>query len=517
MKQSLNILYLEDSREDFELINRLLTKEGLVREMKRVDTRTGFFDALQKESVDLILADYQLPNFSGLQALEIARALKPDLPFIFVSGTIGEEMATESLRNGATDYVLKDRLTRLSSSVRRAMAEVEERTLTRELQQRLRQAAHMETISTLSSGIAHDFNNILTIIQGHVSLLTTEYDKPERVFEIRDIITRAVQRASEIVEQLLAFARKSEAHLISTDLNLYIQENLPLLKAKAPPTIEIRFEPGSNLPNILADLHQMERILVNLVANAVESMPEGGRITLSTKLVPAAQLPELLPKLDHSNYVCLQVADTGVGMDEMTREHVCEPFYTTKERGHATGLGLPVVYGLMHAQHGSVRVESELGKGTTVSLFFPQPQEAAAKTSPASSESDLSLRGSETILVVEDETDVSVYLETILEGYGYHVLTAHDSNEALKLFEENRDQVALVFSDVGLPKVDGITLCLKLKKLRPDLPVILASGYPPKEFKERMDELAPKAFLSKPYNTREILQSVRMVLGGSRA
>lgn len=517
MKQPLRVLHLEDSIEDFELVGRLLSKEGIACERKRVETRTQFFDGLQNESFDLIMADCKLPGFSGLEALEIAQALKPEAPFIFVSGTIGEEAAIESLRNGATDYVLKDQLIRLAPAVRHAVAEAEERMLRRELQQRLRQAARLEAIGTLSNGIAHDFNNILTIILGHVSLLTTEYNKPERVFEIRDTITLAAQRASGIVEQLLAFARKSEGHLAPTDLNHYMRDNLPLLKTKVPRTVEIRFEPGSDLPQVIADSHKIEQILMNLLENSVEAMPGGGCITLSTKLASATDQPDFLAKLGNRNFVCLQVADTGIGMDEMTREHVCEPFYTTKERGHATGLGLPVAYGLMQAQHGSVRVESQLGKGTIVSLFFEALPPAPEKASPLEVRTNSALRGSETVLVVEDEADVSFYLETILESHGYHVLTAYDSSGALKLFEENRDQIALVFSDVGLPKVDGISLCMKLKMLRPDLPVILASGYSPKEFQTRMDELAPKAFLSKPYNTRDILQSVRMVLDGARA
>ena len=164
MKQTLNILHIEDSKEDSELVQHLLMSNGLNCEVTRIESRPEIFDELEKKSYDLILADCKLPNFSGLRALEIAHALKPEIPFVFVSGTIGEETAIESLRNGATDYVLKDRLSRLVPAVRRALAEAEERSLCRQLQQRLREAGRLEAISTLSNGIAHDFNNILTII-----------------------------------------------------------------------------------------------------------------------------------------------------------------------------------------------------------------------------------------------------------------------------------------------------------------------------------------------------------------
>jgi len=378
MKQPLRVLHLEDSRRDCELIEDLLLKAGIACKTKRVETGADFFDALQNELFDLILADCRLPTFSGLQALEIAQALRPEVPFIFVSGTLGEDKAIESLRHGATDYVLKERLPDLAPAVRRALAEAEERALFRELQQRLRRAGRTEAISTFSNVIARDFNDIATTILEHTSLLKTESHKPERVLEINTTIEHAALKASEIAQQLLAFARKSEGRVAPTDINRYVQDIFPLLRSKAPPTIALCFEPGTDLPKILGDPTQMERILINLLANSVKSMPDGGTITLSTKLVPSTRMPDLLSHLGNDKYVCLQVADTGKGMDEMTREHVFEPFYTTAmEPGRATGLELPAVYGLMQTvyelmqiQNGVVQVESKRGKGTTVSLFF---------------------------------------------------------------------------------------------------------------------------------------------------
>jgi len=513
MKSSLHILHIEDSVEDCELIQNLLRKEGLKCEVSRVETRSEVFNALQNESFDLILSDCKLPAFSGLHALEIARALKPETPFVFVSGTIGEETAIESLRNGATDYVLKEHLSRLVPAVRRALAEAEEKRLCRKLQQRLHEAGRLEAISTLSNGIAHDFNNILTIILGHTSLLSTQYDKPDRVQEINETIRLAAKRASDVVQQLLAFAHKSEGHAVPTDLNRRLQESMSVLKACVPEKHELIFEPAAHLPNILVDVGQLNRILINLIVNAVDSMPTGGRITLSTTFVSVQEIPDLLPELATDYYVGLKVADTGVGMDPLIREHIFEPFYTTKERGRGTGLGLPVVYGLMQAHHGSIEVASEPGKGTTISLYFPVPQEAVT---PASSQlSNPDLNGSETILVVDDEPDVGFYLETILQNHGYRVLTAQDHKQAIDLFKAHREEIQLVLSDVGLPKVDGITLCSKLKELKLDLKIILCSGYSPKDFKKRMNDLGSDVFLAKPYNTHEILQCVRSVLDNS--
>ena len=515
MTSALRVLHIEDSSEDSELVAQLLNSAGLPCKLQRVENRGQVFDALENQNFDLILADCRLPNFSGLAALEIAHALKPDVPFIFVSGTIGEETAIESLRNGATDYVLKDRLSRLAPAVRRALAESEERSLCRQLQQRLREAGRLEAISTLSNGIAHDFNNILTIILGHASLLSMEAQNPESVKEISNTISEAARRGSAIVQQLLAFARKSDGRVVLADLNHNVHASLDVLRERIPEKVVLTFHSAEGLPPIMADESQLERMLFNLVTNAVDAMSNGGKLTLSTGLACASELPEPVPEGTTGNYVRLTVADTGRGIDSITREHVFEPFFTTKERGRGTGLGLPVVYGLMMAHNGYVDVQSEPGRGTTISLYFPVPK-VAARDSSVPPAADPALNGAETILVVEDEVDVSFFLEAMLRSHGYQVLCAASADEALQIFEEHKSEIDLVFTDIGLPKVDGISLCEQLRKKRCNLPIILGSGYPTKEFKARIYRLSPEAFLPKPYSTPELLSTVRKILDGAR-
>ena len=272
-----------------------------------METRHQVFDALEKGQFDLILSDFKLPGFDGMRALEIAHALKPETPFVFVSGTIGEEAAIESLRNGATDYVLKDHLARLVPAVRRALAEAEEHVMCRQLQQRLREAGRLEAISTLSNGIAHDFNNILTIILGHASLLPMEQGCAQRVQEISRTISDAACRGSEIVQQLLAFARKSDGHVAPADLNRYINAHLNAIKEKLPERVSLAFVPGTNLPMVLIDPSQLDRIIENLVANSVDAMAGGGRIVLTTSEAAAGDVPELLPEFAAEHYVCLRV------------------------------------------------------------------------------------------------------------------------------------------------------------------------------------------------------------------
>jgi signal transduction histidine kinase len=512
MKTKLQILHIEDSPEDSELIERLMSDSGLSCEVTRVETRTQVFDALEKMPFDLILSDCKLPGFDGMRALEIARALKPEIPFVFVSGTIGEDTAIESLRNGATDYVLKDRLTRLVPAVKRALAEAEEHAMCRQLQQRLREAGRLEAISTLSHGIAHDFNNILTIILGHASLLPLEQGSVKRVQEISGTISDAARRGSEIVQQLLAFARKSDGHVAPTDLNRYIHAHLNALREKMPGRVELDFQPAPSLPKVLVDASQLDRMLDNLVTNSVDAIAGRGHIVLSTSVVNAVDVPDLLPECAAEHYVRLVVTDNGKGIDEATRQHVFEPFFTTKERGRGTGLGLPVVYGLMQAHHGYIDVKSEIARGTSISLYFPVPKSITAPPAPLSHQADPSLSGTETILVVEDEADVRLFLETVLRTHNYAVHSACDVEEAIEIFQKHRDKISLVFSDVGLPKVDGIALGEKLRAMKPNLPIVLASGYPTKDFRERINELGAQAFLSKPYNTQDILMTVRRAL-----
>jgi len=512
MNKPLSILHVEDTPDDSDVVRRLLEKEWGEADFVRVETLQQFKEAVQNRTFDIILSDYRLPGFTGMEALEMARTFRPDIPFIFISGMMGEEKAIESLRNGATDYVLKDRLKHLVPAVRRALLEVKEHLLNRNLQQRLLEASRLQAVSTLSTGISHDFNNILTIILGHSSLLKIEHEKTERIFEISDTISSAARRAADIIQQLMAFAQKSEGNAVVTDINRRIREIINQLRGNLPDPITIQFEPAKELPHILMDRSHLETILINLVANALDSMPEGGTIRISTSLVPAAQVAHSLSKNDVDDFICLKVTDTGKGMDTITRQHIFEPFYTTKERGRATGMGLPAVYGLMQALHGWIEVSSEPGQGTIMTLFFPVVRDPVMKAATKSQLLRLPRTGRATILVIEDETDVSLFLEAILTSGGYKVLVASDAHEALALFKSHQDEIQVVLSDIGLPKVDGITICKELKKLKPWLKIIISSGYSPKDFKERIDELEIAAFFPKPYDPQSLVSSVKNIL-----
>jgi signal transduction histidine kinase len=511
MKSKFRILHLEDSPQDCEMVHRMLVRDGIDCEVVRCDNRDNFVRDLKEKDFDLIFADCTLPQFNGLHALELAREIAPGVPFIFVSGTIEEDSAIESLRSGATDYVLKERLGRLLPAVRRALSEVEERSRNREMEQRLRQSQRLEAVGTLAGGIGHDFNNILTIIKGYTSLLPMESHDPARVREIAETIDRASQRGSEMVHQLLAFARKSEGAFTSTALNHRVREITMMLHPAMPPnvTFELRLEEG--LPEIHADQGQVERVLINLCTNARDAMAEGGKITLETTRVPGREAP-LNSGRESTEYIRLRVTDTGCGMDEATRQRIFEPFFTTKPRDKGTGLGMPVVYGLMQSHNGLIDVQSEVGKGTSISLYFPVPAEQLASPVAEDAVPAAPVAGTETVMVVDDEPDVRYFLEVILKTNGYDVISAPHAQAALAMLQQRPGSIHLLLSDVGLPTMDGFELCRQMRETHPGVKTILCSGYTDGGLKTRMAEGGIEAFVPKPYDMAELLRTIRAVL-----
>jgi signal transduction histidine kinase len=505
------ILHVEDSAEDCELVRQLLVSDGIDCEISQCENREEFIASLEKRDFDLIFADCTLPQFTGLHALELARQLAPEVPFIFVSGTLNEDSAIESLRNGATDYVLKNRLSRLVPAVRRAMAEAQERAKNQEMEQRLRQALRLEAIGTLAGGIAHDFNNILTIIRGNTSLLPLECEQPQRVLEIAETIDRASLRGSELVTQLLAFARKSEGSFASTEINQRVREITSMLRPAMPQNIALELQLEEGLPEIHADDGQVERAIINLATNARDAMPDGGSITFSTSRVRGEDAPLHIGQ-QTQQYLCLRVTDTGTGMDEATRQRIFEPFFTTKSKGKGTGLGMPVVYGLMQSHDGLIDVWSEPGKGTSISLFFPIPKQPLSRRTAHVPYAPQSVEGTETILIVDDESDVLYFLEIILEAHGYRVLSARNAETALNMFPPPPGEIHLLFSDIGLPTIDGFELNRRARQIQPGLKTILCSGYSDTALKTKMADQGIDRFIPKPYSGDALLKTIRAVL-----
>ena len=373
MKHPLQVIHVEDSAADSELVHSMLLDGGLECRMHRVETMGELESALHEEKWDLILSDCTLPQFSGKEALWMARTKMPDIPFIFVSGTMGEETAIDSLQNGATDYVLKHHLSRLVPAVRRAVTEAESRAVRATLEAQLRQAQKLETIGTLVGGLTHDFRNLLQILKLDLELLPMVANDPAQVLKLATQMNKTTDRGCDMMKELLVFSRKTDAHLVPVDIAGQIKEATSLLQATMPNNVTISLHLEPDTPPILADPGQVDRILTNLIVNARDAMPEGGHIGVVVDVVRFDPAHAESWRIKDAPFLRVRISDTGTGMDEATQSQIFEPFFTTKPAGKGTGLGLSVVFGLMEAHRGYIDLESKLGEGTAFSLFFPLP------------------------------------------------------------------------------------------------------------------------------------------------
>lgn len=373
MKQLLQVIHVEDSAADSELMHTMLLDSGIECSIHRVETMDGLVKALQEGNWDLILSDCTLPQFSGREALQVARTTIPEVPFIFVSGTMGEETAIDSLQNGATDYVLKHHLSRLVPAVRRALVEAESRTIRSTLEAQLRQSQKLETIGTLVGGLTHDFRNLLQILKLDLELLPMVANDPAQVLKLAAQMNKTTDRGCDMMKELLDFSRKTDAHLVPVDIAGEIEETTHMLQTTMPANVTISLHLEPDLPPILADPSQVERILTNLIVNARDAMPQGGHVWIAMDVVRFDHAYAESWHIKDAPFLRVRISDTGTGMDEATQAKIFEPFFTTKPAGKGTGLGLPVVFGLMEAHRGYIDLDSKLGEGTTFSLFFPLP------------------------------------------------------------------------------------------------------------------------------------------------
>ena len=381
------------------------------------------------------------------------------------------------------------------------------------LEAQLRQAQKLESIGQLAGGVAHDFNNILTVIQGHASLLLSNRALGEGPHESAQQIALASERAATLTRQLLTFSRKQVMQPKVLDVNDVVGNVLKMLKRLLREDVSLQVEYSANLPMVHADAGMLEQVLMNLAVNGRDAMPNGGELTISTAEVLIG--PEYLLSHAHGTagkYVRLSVSDSGCGIDPEILPRIFEPFFTTKPVGYGTGLGLATVHGIVHQHRGWIDVESELGKGTVFRVYFPVVNEPEKRADAPASESPVP-QGTETILLVEDEDAVRTLARNVLERKGYKVIEAVSAVEALKNWDQFRGKVNLVLTDMVMPGgMTGLDLMKKLNAELPSLPAIYTSGYSVdivgKEFELR-DGIN---FLQKPYGPRRLAQTVRDAL-----
>ncbi|HEX9582172.1 MAG TPA: response regulator [Gemmatimonadales bacterium] len=500
----IRVLLVEDQPLDAEMTERELRKAQLDFVLRRVDGAAAFEAQLQEFRPDIVISDHNLPGFGGRAALQLTRQHAPGLPFILVTGSLDEETAVEYMKAGATDYILKDRLVRLGPAVQAGLER-------RRLEDQLRQAQKMEAVGQLAGGVAHDFNNILTAIIGYSELLLQELsdDAAPRadVAEIR----KAADRAAALTRQLLAFGRKQILAPRVLDLNALIAGLDGMMRRTLGENIDIVSNLAPTLGATRADPGQMEQVIVNLAVNARDAMPDGGKLTIETSNVDLDEsyAQGHLP-VQPGRFVLLAVSDTGTGMSQETMAHIFEPFYTTKEKGHGTGLGLATVYGIVKQSGGFIWVYSEPNEGSTFKIYLPlvtdlvDSDEIVAAPAPQ--------RGSETILLVEDEAGVRALARRVLEGLGYDVLEAGDSGPAALLAREFTGPIHLLITDVVLPGSGGRKLAEELAGPRPAMKVLYMSGYTENAIVHRGVLEAKAAFLHKPFTPQDLAARVRQVL-----
>ncbi|MGH7197222.1 MAG: hybrid sensor histidine kinase/response regulator [Candidatus Omnitrophota bacterium] len=473
MTDEIRVLLLEDVPADAELIQQELKRTPGTFLFRRVQTKDDFLKALDEFSPNLVLSDYVLEAFEGLSALALAREKAPDLPFIFVSWQIHEDSVIEAIKKGATDYVFKEQITRLTLSVFRALREAAERAELKSTQERIVEQERLGALGKMASGIAHDFSNALTPVLGYTELLIGH---PEKLKDTRklahyvNMMHLAAKDGVNLVNQLREFYRRRERVEKIALVNLsQIAEQVVLLtepkwKAQAlanGATIRVKKD-LADTPLVAANDSALRDALTNLIFNAVDALPAGGVITVRTRA--------------EGGRVALEVSDTGEGMTEEVRRHCFEPFFSTKGKS-GTGMGLAMVYGVVRRHEGTIEVESERGKGTTFVIRLPlrdpasfQREGAALPAAPG-----FTKRRGLKILIVDDDAGVLELLKEYLTADEHAVETAANAAEALQKFGGGKFD--LVFTDWAMPGMNGNELSLKLKQQSPATPIIMLTGF----------------------------------------
>ena len=519
MERTLRILNLEDDPKDTELIQAKLEEEGIACELVRVETEADFVSAVEQGGYDLLLVDYKLPGFDGMSALAISKEKCSDIPFVFVSGSIGEDVAIEALKNGATDYVLKDKLSRLAPAIRRALQDAALRRerkqaeeVRKKLEAQLRHAQKMEAVGTLAGGIAHDFNNILNVIIGYGTMVMDRIGDDQLSKEQMNEVLTAADKAVILTKRLLVFSRKQIVEVKPVNVNETILSIQKMLVRIIRESIDFKLDLTDRTLVVMADAGQIEQVLMNLTTNAMDAMPEGGCLTIGTGLQELDD--EYVAAHGYGKpgmYALITVADTGYGMDAETQKKIFEPFFTTKGIGEGTGLGLAVSYGIIKQHGGYINVYSESGQGTVFRIYLQLIEESAFSVKEI--EPTVPVKGgTETILVAEDDASLRKLTRIVLESYGYNVITAEDGEDAITKYTENRGRIDLVILDMIMPKKSGKEACEEIKKLSPGTKILFLSGYTMDIIKTRELTEAGFDFILKPVVPRDLVRKVREIL-----
>ncbi len=382
----------------------------------------------------------------------------------------------------------------------------------KKLEQQFRQSQKMEAIGQLAGGIAHDFNNLLTVINGYSDVLIGSLHPDDPSQHFLSMIKEAGEQSASLTNQLLAFSKNQLLSPKAINLNEVVHKVEKMLRRIIGEDIQLFTSLHPDLGSVMADQTQIEQILLNLAVNSRDAMPQGGKLTIETKNIDLdASYAKTHEGVRPGAHVMLAVTDSGVGMPEEVRRHIFEPFFTTKGVGKGTGLGLSVVHGIVKQCEGSIEVYSEPGQGTCFKIYLPQIARSVITEMPAADTNALP-RGSETILLVEDEANVREFARHVLQGYGYTILVAGNAKEASRINSQHKTPIHLLMTDVVMPGTGGRALAKQLQSTRPEMKVLFMSGYTEDAVVRHGILHEEVNFLQKPYSPLALAQKVRDVL-----
>jgi len=493
----LHVLLVEDSPEDAELLCDQMLEAGLQAGFERVDNEAAMRAALDAKVPDIVLSDLSMPGFSGYQALRILRERYPQLPFIFVSGTMGEDTAVQALREGANDYIIKHQPARLPSAVARAVREARGERERQRVADELMRAQRLESLALLAAGLSHDLRNILQPLLIVPDLIRDRSDDP-KVTRLADVVAESARRGHEMVESMLSFVRGSRRPSERIVLPRLFQAVGLLLKGSLPRNVALQLEAGDERLVVEANYTELQQVLINLALNAIQAMPEGGQLRLLAERADGERLR-------------IRVQDDGIGMDQATQERLFSPFFTTKDSG--TGLGLVSCRRIVESLGGEIVVRSQPGQGSCFDLLLPL-QAAVAAGAPDEVAMLPAGRG-QRILVVDDEATRLSLLGDALSSQGYRPSVALDGAAALRLVQEAGLPDA-VLVDGGIPLLSAGQLLAEMRGLGYAGPAIVLEADDGTAF---ADGPAPAGrqvhVLPKPLEMQRVLRAVADALAAA--
>src|SRR6476469_1748538 len=507
------ILAVDDDPQARALIEIALTDAPFQYNLEVVTTAASGIRRIASGEHDVYLIDQQLPDGNGVDLIHRAKAEGISQPFILMTGHGSGALDEAASREGAADYVEKHMVgAHLERSIRYALRNWQSARALFDREEQLRQAQKMEAIGRLAGAVAHDFNNLLTAIVGYADMIAERTNPDETIRDAAEI-RKVADRAAALTRQLLAFSRKQFLDPVVLDLNEAISGLLQVLPRVIGERIHTQMRLGTDLKPIKADAGQIEQMLLNLVLNARDAMPNGGELVIETASVvlDRDRLASEGLTLKPGRYAMLLVSDSGTGMDDSTRAHAFEPFFTTKPKGKGTGLGLATVYGIVDQSGGQIALETAAGRGTTFRIYLP---EASLRHDDVKPPQVLTREetGTEVLLLVEDNDSVREIAARTLRRRGYTVYEAASAEEAMEWALQSKLRPDMLVTDVVMPGQSGPELAHRLTEYYPSLRVLLMSGYTDAADEAQGAYLGGLPFLQKPFTAGQLAERVRLVL-----